>query len=105
MPLLSVVVGFITGSTVSANALLMQVQKQIGENVGDGLLFSAMQSSASGHAAMFSLSIMIMITMIAKDYAKHPRNYESLLLSFNIKCLLALYLLLVINLLIRIFIA
>lgn len=107
MPFLAMIAGFITGSAVSSNALLIQIQQQIGNNMGNGILFSAMQNSAGGHAAMFSLSIIIMINMIARDYIKQDIgqkiNYESMLLKFNIKCMCLVYLILVSSLFIQYF--
>lgn len=98
--------GFITGSTVGSNALLMHIQQQIGNNIGSGLLFSAMQNSAGGHSAMFSLSIIIMITMIAKDYItpQDKIDNEAFLLKFNLKCLMLLYVILVVDLFVHYFI-
>ncbi|MDD3267052.1 MAG: L-lactate permease [Burkholderiales bacterium] len=105
MPFLAIMASFITGSAVSSNALLIQIQQQIGNNIGDGIIFTAMQNSTGGHAAMFSLSIIIMINMIARDYIKQDTgqkiNYESILLKFNIKCMCLVYLILVSNLFIQ----
>lgn len=104
MPILGIIGGFITGSAVASNVLLIQIQQEVGNHMGLGLIFSAMQNSAGGHSAMFSLSIIILATTIAKDYIK-PQNYnantESFLLKFNIKCLILLYIALVANLFIH----
>jgi len=66
-PLIGMFGGFITGSNLSGNALLMNVQQQLGDVSGQGLLFSAMQNSASGHAVFTSLPIIVLVMTIARD--------------------------------------
>ena len=97
-PLLAMVSGFITGSNLGGNALAMSVQQQIGANLDQGLLFSAIQNSGAGHAAFTSLPIIILIMTIAKDVGKKSNIAvgEHELLSFGLKSAALVYFILLI---------
>lgn len=101
-PFLGMVSGFITGSNVGGNALLMNVQEKIGSSLsGNGLLFSALQNSAAGHAVFTSLPIIILIMTIVRDAEvervdREPAT-ESDLLRFGLTVAVILYTTLVIS--------
>ncbi|WP_338091856.1 L-lactate permease [Sorangium cellulosum] len=84
-PLLGMVSGFITGSNLGGNALIMTVQQQIGSALGEGLLFSAVQNSAAGHAVFASLPIIILVMTIARDGSEQEKTAEHDLLRFTLK--------------------
>ncbi|MET1078335.1 MAG: L-lactate permease [Pseudomonas sp.] len=97
-PALGMFSGFITGSNLSGNALLINVQQQIGEQSGQGLLFAALQNSAAGHSVFTSLPIIVLIMTIARDADKHAqpsRSAEHDLLNFGLKTAVLVYLALV----------
>lgn len=98
-PLAGMLSGFITGSTVGGNALMMHIQQQIGASYDHGLLFSALQNSSAGHAALSSLSIIVLVLTIGKDFASDDGKLinESDLLRFGLKSLLLIYIALVIS--------
>ncbi|AUR51163.1 L-lactate permease [Aquella oligotrophica] len=100
-PLLGVMSGFITGSNLGGNALVMTVQQHIGESLHHGLLFSALQNSAAGHAAFTSLPIIVLIITIAKDVNMNSSTWdikENHLLKFGLSVLLINYIVLVLSL-------
>lgn len=85
-PSLGMLSGFTTGSNVGGNALMMVMQHQIGSAVGgDGLLFSAAQNSAAGHAVFASLPIIILVMTIAREGGGSPKMAEHDLLRFTLK--------------------
>ncbi len=94
-PLLAMVSGFMTGSNLGGNALAMTVQQQIGANLDQGLLFSAIQNSGAGHTAFTSLPIIILIMTIAKDVNKKGNDHETIvehdLLRFGLKAAALVY--------------
>lgn len=102
-PLAGMLSGFITGSTVGGNALMMHIQQQIGNSYDHGLLFSALQNSSAGHAALSSLSIIVLVLTIGKDFATDDGNLinESYLLKFGLKVLSLIYLTLVASFMIQ----
>lgn len=99
-PLLGIMSGFITGSTLGGNALVMTVQQHIGESFHHGLLFSALQNSSAGHAAFSSLPIIVLIMTIAKDASFNNviNIKENHLLKFGLSVILVNYLILVLSL-------
>jgi lactate permease len=87
--LLGMMSGFITGSNLGGNALAIGMQQQIGNATGNGLLFSALQNSASGNAVFISLPIIILVMTIAKDAINKkddsPATAEHELLLFGLR--------------------
>ncbi|MCC3761583.1 L-lactate permease [Glycomyces sp. TRM65418] len=57
--------GYLTGSGVGGNALMMPMQSGIGQDLGDPLLFSAIQNSAAGHTVFASMPIVLLVLAIA----------------------------------------
>ena len=53
--------GFVTGSGVTGNALFLPAAAQVGEALGARVLYSALASAASGHAAMTSLPVAALL--------------------------------------------
>lgn len=100
-PLLGMVSGFITGSNVSGNALLMSVQTEMGTVLGEPLLFSAVQNSATGYAVFTSLPIIVLTKLIAQDQISlkdhKTETIEQDLLRFGLKVAFWFYLALVLT--------
>lgn len=81
-PVLGMLSGFITGSNMGANALMMPLQAGLGEPLGmPVLLFSAIQNSAAGHAVFTSLPNILLILTIAAGLGH--REQEASLLRFG----------------------
>jgi len=103
-PLFGMFSGFITGSNVGGNALLMNVQAQIGAITEHQLLFSALQNSAAGHAVFTSLPIIVLVKTIAWDHVKvidkKQETIEQDLLRFGFKIAFFIYVALVLTLVI-----
>jgi lactate permease len=94
LPLFGMISGFITGSNVGGNVLIMNVQQKIGESLGNGLLFSAVQNSSAGHVIFTSLPIIILIMTIANSSFKYKNEIiikEKDLLYFGLKMALFIY--------------
>jgi lactate permease len=64
-PLLGIVSGYLTGSNVGGNALMMTMQSTVGRGVGMPLLFAAIQNSSAGHAVFASMPIILLVLAIA----------------------------------------
>ncbi len=94
LPLFGMISGFITGSNVGGNVLIMNVQQKIGESLGNGLLFSAVQNSSAGHIIFTSLPIIILIMTIANSSFNNKNEIiikEKDLLYFGLKIALFIY--------------
>ncbi len=96
-PFVGLLGGFITGSNLGGNALLMTMQSNLGLSYGDGLLFSAIQNVSSGYSVFSSLPIIVLILTLLKteelkveDNSK--RQMEQAMLKFGLKCLIPIYL-------------
>jgi len=57
--------GYVTGSNVAGNALLMGSAQAFGVDAGAGTLFAAVQNSAAGHAVLASGPIVAMLVGLA----------------------------------------
>ncbi|MCP2041230.1 lactate permease [Neisseria sp. HSC-16F19] len=91
-PLLAIVSGFVTGSNTSANALLIQMQYDLGALSGDGVLFAAIQNAGSGLATFSSMPIIILMMTIAQGVREDMEAAdEAALLKFGLKCLGVVY--------------
>jgi len=64
-PLLGMVSGYLTGSNVGGNALMMTMQSTAGSGVGRSLVFAAVQNSAAGHAVFASMPIVLLVLAIS----------------------------------------
>lgn len=93
--LIGIMSGFVSGSNVGANALMIGMQQQIGETTGQGLLFSALQNSAAGHAIFTSLPVIVLIMAIVRDSMGEIKDdtgiAESDLLLFGLKIILLIW--------------
>jgi lactate permease len=58
--------GYITGSNVGGNALLMPTAAGLGSELGEPYLFAAVQNSAAGHAVLASLPIVLLLASLAQ---------------------------------------
>ncbi len=102
-PLVGLLGGFITGSNLGGNALLMSMQSQLGRSYGDELLFSAIQNVSSGYAVFSSLPIIVLILTLLRveDNPKMTNTsrkaMERSMLQFGLKCLLLIYLAIVVS--------
>ncbi|WP_018352909.1 L-lactate permease [Longispora albida] len=64
-PLLGMVSGYLTGSNVGGNALMMTMQTTLGTGVGEPLAFAAIQNSTAGHAVFASMPIVLLVLAIS----------------------------------------
>jgi lactate permease len=64
-PLLGMVSGYLTGSNVGGNALMMTMQSTVGSGVGKSLVFAAIQNSSAGHAVFASMPIILLVLAIS----------------------------------------
>ncbi|WP_087924744.1 L-lactate permease [Streptomyces albireticuli] len=91
-PALGMLSGFITGSNVGGNALMMPLQERLAPG-GDGLdaWFAALQNSAAGHTVFTSLPMIMLILAVAGDRAKTAGVSEHTLLRFGLRVAAAVY--------------
>ena len=59
-PLIGMFSGFLTGSNVGGNALLIRTQSEIGQQFGHSLLFAAAHNSGAGHIVFSSIPMLIL---------------------------------------------
>ncbi|RJQ68016.1 hypothetical protein D5S17_32430 [Pseudonocardiaceae bacterium YIM PH 21723] len=85
-PALALMSGFLTGSTVGGNALLMDLQLAVGRELGHPLVFTGLQNAGAGHSALASLPMIVLICAIAGE------KDESKLIRFGLLVLGVLYL-------------
>jgi lactate permease len=81
--LLGALSGYMTGSNVGGNAIFMPAIAMLPES--SRLLLAAVQNSAAGHAALGSLSIVMLILGLAKTQAKEES--ELVRFGFALVCL------------------
>ncbi|MFD9903657.1 L-lactate permease [Streptomyces sp. NPDC059063] len=91
-PALGMLSGFITGSNVGGNALMMPLQGRLAPS-GEGLdtWFAALQNSAAGHTVFTSLPMIMLILAVAGDRAKSAGVSEHVLLRFGLRVAAAVY--------------
>lgn len=92
-PLIGMVSGFVTGSNVGGNALLIEVQGEVGHQWGNELLFAAAQNSGAGHMVFSSIPLIVLLLTIAKDINIEQDQImnEDLLLNFTLKVSVGIY--------------
>jgi lactate permease len=92
-PLIGMMSGFVTGSNTGGNALLIAAQQKLGDEWGQGLLFSAAHNSGAGHAVFSSIPIIVLVLTIFKDeaFSDHLAVEESSLLTFTLKVSIGIY--------------
>ncbi len=91
-PFVGLLGGFITGSNLGGNALLMTMQSNLGLSYGDELLFSAIQNVSSGYSVFSSLPIIVLILTLLKVEDSSKLQMEQAMLKFGLKCLIPIYL-------------
>ncbi len=64
-PWLGLLSGYLTGSNVGGNAMMMSLQTTLGASVNVPLLFAAIQNSAAGHAVFASMPIVLLVLAIS----------------------------------------
>ncbi|MFI9237142.1 L-lactate permease [Streptomyces sp. NPDC053079] len=91
-PALGMLSGFITGSNVGGNALMMPLQERLAPS-GAGLdaWFAALQNSAAGHAVFTSMPMIMLILAVAGDRAQTAGVTEHTLLRFGLRVAAAIY--------------
>ncbi|TVL91567.1 L-lactate permease [Streptomyces sp. SAJ15] len=91
-PALGMLSGFITGSNVGGNAMMMPLQERLAPS-GAGLdtWFAALQNSAAGHAVFTSLPMIMLILAVAGDRARTADVSEHTLLRFGLRVAAAVY--------------
>ncbi|GHG62279.1 L-lactate permease [Streptomyces griseocarneus] len=91
-PALGMLSGFITGSNVGGNAMMMTLQEHLAPSgAGLGTWFAALQNSAAGHAVFTSLPMIMLILAVAGDRAKAADVSEHTLLRFGLRVAAAIY--------------
>ncbi|MFF2554619.1 L-lactate permease [Nocardia sp. NPDC058058] len=90
-PALGMLSGFVTGSNVGGNVLMMSLQQQLAPT-GLNTWFAALQNSAAGHAVFTSLPMIMLILAVAGDRATGIT--ENQLLRFGLRVAAVIYLLL-----------
>lgn len=91
-PALGMLSGFITGSNVGGNALMMPLQERLAPHgAGLDVWFTALQNSAAGHAVFTSLPMIMLILAVAGDSAKSAGVVEHGLLRFGLRVAAAIY--------------
>ena len=84
-PLLGALSGYLTGSTVGGNALMMTMQASLTDDKVLQLTLSAIQNSSAGHAAFASMPIILLVLAIA---GPGDSTEESDLVRFGLRVLL-----------------
>lgn len=84
-PLLGMLSGYLTGSNVGGNALMMTMQAALAHEGKLALILSATQNSAAGHAVFASMPIVLLVLAIA---GPGDAGEESDLVRFGLKTLL-----------------
>jgi lactate permease len=95
VPALGLMSGQATGSNVGGNALMMPLQSRVGREVGGGLILTAAQNSAAGHAVFASMPIILLISSIAEQQPQIKTHSTRSMLRFGMKMLCVIYALLV----------
>ncbi|KAA6214822.1 hypothetical protein CP973_37970 [Streptomyces albofaciens JCM 4342] len=91
-PALGMLSGFITGSNVGGNALMMPLQQRLAPGgAGLDVWFAALQNSAAGHAVFTSLPMIMLILAVAGDRAGNAGLAEHTLLRFGLRVAAAVY--------------
>lgn len=91
-PLIGMFSGFLTGSGLGGNAMMMPLQLQLGALTQAESLLTAIQNSTAGHTAFTSLPFILMARTIALDYSTDVPT-EGELLAFGLKVASLLFLL------------
>ncbi|QNT78646.1 L-lactate permease [Entomobacter blattae] len=80
-PLIGMSSGFITGSNLGGNALMMNMQANIGHHTGLLNSLTGAQNSGAGQAVFTSIPIIVLIMTIAKDI---PQEQESVIKEYQL---------------------
>ncbi len=86
--LLGMISGYLTGSNVGGNALMMPLQATTGASLGHPLLYAALQDSAAGHAVFASLPIVVLTLAIAGGARQ---DEEASLMRYGLKIAVLVY--------------
>ncbi|MFC4334323.1 L-lactate permease [Salininema proteolyticum] len=89
--LLGMASGYLTGSGVGGNALMMPLQANVGGQLGQPLLFSAVQNSAAGHTVFASMPIILLTLAIAGEGEK---GEDTMLIRYSLAVTVGVYLVL-----------
>ncbi|MFC9999399.1 L-lactate permease [Nocardia sp. NPDC127526] len=89
-PALGMLSGFVTGSNVGGNVLMLPLQQQLAP-AGLDTWFAAVQNSGAGHAVFTSLPMIMLILAVAGDHAKNSGTSERTLLRFGLRVAAAIY--------------
>ncbi|MBL1073846.1 L-lactate permease [Nocardia sp. 2] len=92
-PALGMVSGFVTGSNVGGNVLMMPLQQQLAPE-GLGTWFAALQNCGAGHAVFTSLPMIMLILAVSGERAREAGISEHTLLRFGLRVAAAIYALL-----------
>ncbi|WP_218021557.1 L-lactate permease, partial [Nocardia acidivorans] len=95
-PALGMLSGFVTGSNVGGNVLMMALQQHLAPT-GLGTWFAALQNSGAGHAVFTSLPMIMLILAVAGDRATAAGMTENQLLRFGLRVAATIYLLLAVT--------
>jgi len=83
--LLGAVSGYLTGSNVGGNALMMNMQASLASDALPQRALSAIQNSTAGHAVFASMPIILLVLAIA---GREEKSEESALVRFGLKTML-----------------
>lgn len=89
-PALGMLSGFVTGSNVGGNVLMLPLQQQLAP-AGLDTWFAAVQNSGAGHTVFTSLPMIMLILAVAGDHAKNSDTSERTLLRFGLRVAAAIY--------------
>ncbi|WP_067721997.1 L-lactate permease [Nocardia yamanashiensis] len=92
-PALGMLSGFVTGSNVGGDVLMMSLQQDLAPT-GLGTWFAALQNSAAGHTVFTSLPMIMLILAVAGDRATNAGVSEHVLLRFGLRVAAGIYLVL-----------
>ncbi|WP_067547741.1 hypothetical protein [Nocardia crassostreae] len=87
-PALAMAGGFVTGSNVGGDVLMMPLQQQLAP-AGLDTWFAAIQNSGAGHAVFTSLPMIMLILAVAGDRAASVSDHH--LLRFGLRVAAAIY--------------
>lgn len=94
-PMLGVLSGYITGSNLGGNVLMMQIQKKLTSDPDIINFIPAIQNSSAGHAVFASLPMIMLVISISNGIDIDIKENE--VIRFTLKCLIVVTVLLIVS--------